>query len=68
MPKLVLRVSKTRGKNTATHQQDLIRSRLQQFEQGEWQAMWTTLKESSLPKAPETRSAKRARINGHAAN
>ena len=69
MPKLVLRVTKTRGKNAAAHQQDLIRSRLQQFEQGEWQAMWTTLKtEDSLPDGPETRSAKRARVDVHAAN
>ena len=69
MPKLVLRVTKTRGKNAATHQQDLIRSRLQQFEQGEWQAMWMTLKaETSPTNGPETRSAKRARIDVHAAN
>ena len=69
MPKLVLRVTKTRGKNAAAHQQDLIRSRLQQFEQGEWQAMWTTLKtEASMPEGPETRSAKRARVDVHAAN
>ena len=61
MPKLVLRVTKTPGKNTAAHQQGLIRSRLQQLEQGEWQAMWETPKaESSLPEGPETRSAKRA--------
>jgi hypothetical protein len=69
MPKLVLRVTRTRGKNAGAHQQDLIRSRLQQFEQGEWQDMWTTLKsESASPEGPETRSAKRARVDVHATN
>jgi hypothetical protein len=69
MPKLVLRVTRTRGKNAGAHQQDLIRSRLQEFEQGEWQDMWTTLKsESASPEGPETRSAKRARVDVHATN
>ena len=69
MPKLVLRVTKTRGKNAANHQQDLIRSRLHQFEQGEWQTMWATLKaEASTPEGPETRAGKRARTEIHATN
>ena len=69
MPKRTLRVTKTRGKNAANHQQELIRSRLRQFEQGEWQAMWATLKtECSAPEGPETRSAKRARTDVQSAN
>ena len=69
MPKLVLRVTKTRGKNAATHQQDLIRGRLCQFEQGDWQALWDALQsESGHPQVPETRAAKRARTDSRSAN
>ena len=69
MPKLVLRITRTRGKNAANHQQELIRSRLHQFEQGEWHTLWATLKaESAAPEGPETRSAKRARTEVHATN
>jgi hypothetical protein len=62
MPKIVLRVTRTRGQNAAYHQQDLTRSRLQQFEQSECQAMWATLNAGAASTdGPETTSAKRAR-------
>jgi hypothetical protein len=69
MPKLVLRVTRTKGKNAASHQQDIIRGRLHQFEQGQWQPLWDSLiADNGQSAGPETRSAKKARTDSRSAN